>query len=217
MTITVHGQATSSCTSRVLTTLFEKDVSDFQLLHVDLSSGAHKQPDYLALQPFGVIPVVQDGDLLIFESRAIIRYLALKYEDQGSPLYGRTLEERALVEQWLEVESQNFHVAASALVYQLSSRAKKGLPPDADVVKANIEKLEATLDIYEKRLSKSSFLAGDFFSLADLSHLPRTKSLMKSANLPHLITSREHVHAWWQRISTRPSWVKVTEMATPSK
>nr|ABY84871.1 glutathione S transferase 2 [Pteris vittata] len=217
MTITVHGQATSSCTQRVLTTLFEKDVSDFQLLHVDLSTGAHKQPEYLALQPFGVIPVVQDGDLTIFESRAIIRYLALKYEDQGSPLYGRTLEERANVEQWLEVESQNFHVAASAIVNQLSSRAKKGLPPEEGVVKTNMEKLEAILDVYEKRLSESSFLAGDFFSLADLSHLPRTKSLVKSCKLPHLITSRKHVHEWWQRISTRPSWIKVIEMAAPSK
>ncbi|MCO5594609.1 hypothetical protein L7F22_048642 [Adiantum nelumboides] len=200
MTITVHGQASSSCTARVLTTLFEKQVSDFHLQH-----------------PFGVIPVVQDVDLTLFESRAIIRYLALKYEHQGSPLYGRTLEERAKVEQWLEAESQNFHVAASTLVYQLVSRAKKGINPEEDVVKATIEKLEAILDVYENHLSKSPFLAGDFFSLADLSHLPRTKSLMKSAKLPHLITSRKHVHDWWQRISTRPSWIKVTEMASAQK
>ncbi|KAH7405348.1 hypothetical protein KP509_15G066900 [Ceratopteris richardii] len=214
MAVTLYGLPTSSSTGRVLTTLLEKEVSDFKFQHVDLSNGAHKKPSFLSMQPFGLIPVLQDGDLTLFESRAISRYIALKYENQGTPLYGRNMKEKAYVEQWLEVESQNFHPSASALVYQLSSRPKKGLKPEEEVVKQNVEKLERVLDVYEAQLSRNPYLAGDFFSLADLSHLPRTKSLIHSANIPHLFTARENVHKWWERISTRPSWEKVMEMAS---
>ena len=151
------------------------------------------------------------------ESRAIARYVSLKYEAQGSPLYGRTLKERAHVDQWLEVESQNFHIAASALVYQLGSRPKKGELPDEVIVQENVKKLEKVLDVYEAQLTNFPFLAGDFFSLADLSHLPRTTSLLSpKVNQAHLFTSRQHVLDWWNRISSRPSWLEVQELAKSS-
>eukprot|EP00249_Psilotum_nudum_P002357 c15349_g2_i1 orf=83-298(+) len=71
MVLTVYGIAASTCTGRVLATIFEKGVADYAIQKVDLSTGEHKKPEFLALQPFGVIPVLKDGDLTIFESRAI--------------------------------------------------------------------------------------------------------------------------------------------------
>ncbi|KAH9330630.1 hypothetical protein KI387_002738, partial [Taxus chinensis] len=50
--------------------------------------------------PLGQLPVIQDGDLTLFESRAIIKYLAKKNEGKGSNLWGSTLTEQTLVEQW---------------------------------------------------------------------------------------------------------------------
>lgn len=62
----IYGLPFSTCTARVLTTLFEKGVEDYELINVDLSTGAHKKPEFLKLQPFGVIPVYQDEDVTVF-------------------------------------------------------------------------------------------------------------------------------------------------------
>lgn len=86
------------------------------------------------------------------------------------------------------------------------------LKQDQGVIRQNEEKLKKVLDVYEKRLGESRFLAGDEFSLADLSHLPNTQYLVNVADRGELFTSRENVGRWWTEISTRESWEKVVEM-----
>ncbi|TYG70339.1 hypothetical protein ES288_D05G305700v1 [Gossypium darwinii] len=71
------------------------------------------------------------------------------------------------------------------------------------------------LDIYEERLSKNKYLAGDFFSLVDLSHLPFTQYLVGQMGKEYMTTSRKHVSAWWDDISSRPSWQKVLQLYAP--
>ena len=90
--------------------------------------------------------------------------------------------------------------------------AKRGLPADENLIKESEEKLGKVLDVYEERLSKSKYLAGDFFSLADLSHLPFTQYLVGPMEKEHMIRDRKHVSAWWDDISNRPSWKKVLEL-----
>ncbi|XXG65800.1 hypothetical protein AAC387_Pa05g3417 [Persea americana] len=82
MVVKVYGHAYTPATRRVLACLVEKDI-EFELVHIDVLEGEHKGPDFLKLQPFGVVPVIQDGDLFLYESRAIIRYYAEKYASQG--------------------------------------------------------------------------------------------------------------------------------------
>jgi glutathione S-transferase len=68
------------------------------------------------------------------------------------------------------------------------------------------------LDVYEERLSKNKYLAGDFFSLADLSHLAFGHYIMNQTQRAHLVRDRKHVSAWWDDISNRPAWKKVLEL-----
>jgi len=213
MTIKVYGIPGSTCTGRVLATLYEKDVTDFEIVKVNLQTGDHKKPEYLALQPFGVIPVLQDGDLTLFESRAIARFIAHKYEGQGTPLYGSTPKDKALVEQWLEVEGQNYNPAISAIVGEKVFKVMRGGQTDEAVVATNTEKLKKVLAIYDAHLAKSKYLAGDFYSLADLSHLTYTHYLITLAKLGDIIFAYPHVKAWWEDISSRPAWKKVLELA----
>lgn len=84
-----------------------------------------------------------------------------------------------------------------------------GLKRNDAVVDEQVAKLEKVLDVYEAQLSKSKYLAGDFFSMADLSHLPYTNLLVNATDKAEVITSRPHVHAWWKDISSRPSFTKV--------
>lgn len=143
------------------------------------------------------------------ESRAIIRYIAAKYADRGPNLLGSTMEERALVDQWLEVESHNYNDSVFTLIFQLVILPRMGKPGDLALARNCEKELEKVLDIYEERLSKSKYLAGDSFTLADLSHLPGTRYLMNEAGMSHLVRERKNVNAWWEDISNRPAWKKV--------
>ncbi|CAB4273959.1 unnamed protein product [Prunus armeniaca] len=87
-----------------------------------------------------------------------------------------------------------------------------GFPSDPKIIQESEAKLGKVLDIYEERLSKSKYLAGDFFSLADLSHLPFSQHLVADLGKEHIIRDRKHVSAWWDDISNRPSWKKVHQL-----
>ncbi|KAK6287032.1 hypothetical protein POUND7_013211 [Theobroma cacao] len=216
MVVKVYGPAYAS-PKRVLVCLIEKEV-EFETVPVDLLKGEHKDPEYLKLQPFGTVPVTQDGDYTLYESRAIMRYYAEKYKSQGTDLLGKTVEERGLVENWLEVEAQSYNPPMFTLTVQIMLSSKLGLPRDENLIKESEEKLGKVLDIYEERLSKSKYLAGNFFSLADLSHLPFTQYLVDHMGKEYMIKSRKHVSAWWDDISSRPSWQKVLQLyASPFK
>jgi len=127
-------------------------------------------------------------------------------------LLGKTVEERGLVEQWLEVEAHNFHPAIYSLVINVLFAPLRGVPGDQKAIEESDEKLKKVLDIYEERLSKTKYLAGDFFSLADLSHLAFGHYLVNQTGRGNLVRERKHVSAWWDDISSRPSWKKVLEL-----
>ncbi|OIV96775.1 hypothetical protein TanjilG_18088 [Lupinus angustifolius] len=210
MVVKVYG-ADYACPKRVIVCLIEKEI-EYETVFVDGFKGEHKQPEYLKLQPFGLLPVIQDGDYTLYESRAILRYYAEKYKNQGTDLLGKTIEERGLVEQWLEVEAQNFNPPIFSLVMNILVSPIMGTPSDPKVIEECEEKLGKVLDIYEDRLSKTKYLAGEFFSLADLSHLPFTHYLVGSMGKAYMVRDRKHVSAWWDDISSRPSWKKVVQI-----
>ncbi|KAK9117986.1 hypothetical protein Scep_016079 [Stephania cephalantha] len=212
MVVKVYGSVKSACTQRVMACLFEKEVQ-FELVHVNLETGEHKQSEFLARQPFGQVPAVEDGEFKLFESRAIIRYYAAKYASQGTNLLGNTLEHQALIDQWLDVEAHNYNDLVYNLVLQCIVLPKMGKPSDLAKVNDCEHKMERVLDVYEQRLSQSKYLAGDLFTLADLSHIPGTKYLTHELGLERLVKERKNVSAWWEDISSRKAWRKVVKLA----
>ncbi|KAG9443750.1 hypothetical protein H6P81_015090 [Aristolochia fimbriata] len=207
----LHGLGFSPSTARALAVLHEKGI-EYELCPVNFATRAHKQQPYLSLNPFGQVPALEDGDLTLFESRAITRYLASKYKETGADLLrSDDLAEAAMVGVWIEVEIHHFNPAIAPLVSELLRKPKlMKMEPDEAVVEKQAAELEKVLDVYEARLSESKYLAGDFFSLADLHHLPHTYCLLQSSKAS-LVTSRPHVKAWWDDISSRPAWVKTAE------
>nr|AFK35789.1 unknown [Medicago truncatula] len=208
MVVKVYGPHCASA-KRVLVCLVEKEI-EFEVVPINVLKGEHKDPEYLKLQPFGNVPVIKDGDYTLYESRAIMRYYAEKYRSQGVELLGKTIEEKGLVEQWLEVEAHSFNPPAYNLVIHVlfPSLLVDGTP-DPKVIEESEAKLVKVLNIYEERLSKNKYLAGDFFSLADISHLPFTDYIVNNMGKDYLIKERKNVSAWWDDISSRPSWNKI--------
>ncbi|KAK1261275.1 Glutathione S-transferase F11 [Acorus gramineus] len=211
--VKVYGSPSSAEVSRVLACLFEKDI-EFQLIRVDLYKGHLKMPEFLKLQqPLGQVTAVQDEDKTLFESRSICRYISEKYADRGNKkLYGKGTLERALIEQWLQAEEQTFDPPSSALVFHLAFAPALNVRQDLDLVERSKTTLLEVLDVYDKRLGESEYLAGDDFTLADLSHLPNAHHIVHSTDKRHLIESKKNVSRWWEAISNRPSWKRVIEL-----
>jgi hypothetical protein len=82
MVLKIHGAKGSTCTQRVLTALYEKNVP-YELVTINFSMGEHKSEKHMKIQPFGKVPVL---GFILFESRAIAKYIAAKYAGQGTPL-----------------------------------------------------------------------------------------------------------------------------------
>ncbi|KAE8695896.1 Glutathione S-transferase F13 [Hibiscus syriacus] len=195
MTMKLYGLAMSTCTSKVITCLHEHG-AEFELVPVNLQNGEHKQPAFLAKNPFGQIPALDDGDLTLFGSGCDL-------------LRSQNPKEAALVKAWMEVESQQFSPAISSIFYQfIIVPSMYGGSPNQMIIDESSAKLGKVLDVYEKRLSSSKYLAGDFYNLADLHHLSYIYYLMKTP-YGKLINERPRVRAWWEDISSRPAFKKV--------
>ncbi|ONK55572.1 uncharacterized protein A4U43_UnF1550 [Asparagus officinalis] len=197
MGLKVYGVTLSPNVLRVVAALNEKGL-DFELVPVDLAAGAHKKPEFLALNPFGQVPAFEDGDVRVFDSRAINRYIATQYKQTGLDLIpSKTPTVLAAVESWAEAEAQQFSPVASKLLFEIIFKPMFGLgatdPAAVDSLSADLGKV---LDVYEAHLSKSKYFAGDEFSLADLNHMPAFSALMTTPK-GELIAARPHVKAWW--------------------
>ena len=116
MVLKLYGNPLSTCTKRVATVLKEKNVP-FEFIPVDFAKGEHKAPAFLEKQPFGQVPYIDDDGFILYESRAIGRYIALKYKGQGTPLIPDPSDVRATAkfEEAASVEQSNFDIFASGL------------------------------------------------------------------------------------------------------
>jgi len=202
----VFGHRMSTCTRKVLTTLAEKG-HEAELVTVDLMKGEHKHPEHVTRQPFGKIPALEDHNFWLYEARAIISYLDEKLP--GARLTPEDIHDRAHMNQWLSVEYSYFSPAAMKIVQELLFSKFAGRTADMEVVKVARESVGNTLDIANKHLEKHHYFGNRHFSLADISWMPYVGYLV-AAEQGDLITSRPGVNAWWERVSSRPSWKKVT-------
>ncbi|MPQ65175.1 MULTISPECIES: glutathione S-transferase [unclassified Pseudomonas] len=166
-----------------------------ELIHVDLPSGAHKTPEYLALNAFGQVPVIDDQGLVLADSAAILVYLALKY-GQGRWLPTDPVG-AAHVQRWLSVAAGPiaFGPARARLITVF------GAPFDAEDA---ISRSHALLKVVEHELNQSSYLVGDTPTIADvagysyIAHAPEGN--VSLADYPN-------VRAWLARIEALPGFV----------
>lgn len=209
MAIKVYGMSTYNA-QRVTLALLEFGIEDFELIKIDFKVREHLSPEFTKINPFQEIPVFESGDFRLYESRAIVRYIAEKYKDQGPNVLGSTLEEKALVNQWVDMEGHRFNDFAFApwsMEYFLSYAQKRRL--NESFLAPLYEKLKFFLDVVDKQLSKTKYLAGDFYSMADLNIAP---SLLRVSVLqPELINERKNVKAWFDVITSRPAFEKMLE------
>jgi len=211
--VKVFGSAAFTNVARVLVCL-EEVGAEYEVVEVDFHDMEHKGPEHLARNPFGQVPAFQDGDLMLFQSRAISRYVLRKYrtpDDGTNLLRDGDLQGSALVDAWLDVEALQYEPAVHAVFVQHRVVPALGGTPDEKAIGENVEKLRKVLEVYEARLGERRYLAGFAVSLADLSHFPYTHYFM---GMPYaaVFDAFPRVRAWWQDLVARPAVRKVAAM-----
>ncbi|KAH7104866.1 glutathione S-transferase [Auriculariales sp. MPI-PUGE-AT-0066] len=173
-----------------------------------------KEPEYLKIQPFGQVPVLQEEDgWTVFESRAICRYIVQKYGKDSTLLPpADDLKAVAAFEAAASSEQANFDKIVYDIVNEKVFKPMTGREPNEARVVELTEALGPKLDGYERILSKTKYLAGDTFTLVDVFHLPYADLLEKKVGSDALQT-RPNVARWWNDISSRPEWIAVRESA----
>ncbi|KAL0574241.1 hypothetical protein V5O48_007712 [Marasmius crinis-equi] len=215
MVLKLYGSTTSTCTLTVATVLYEKQIP-YEFHNIDRSIGGHRTPEYLEKQPFGEVPYIVDDGFLLYESRAICRYLALKYADKDPKLIPdpTDLKATARFEQGASIEQSNFDAIASRAVYENAFKPLFGLVPDPKVFHDLIAKLGANLQGYEMILGKQKYIAGDEISLADLFHLSYG-AWLKVDGSEFMSEQGPNVARWWNEITSRASWQAVKAGVPP--
>ncbi|KAJ7173103.1 glutathione S-transferase-like protein [Mycena crocata] len=172
--IKVHGHPQSTSTRRVLLILKEKKIP-YELVAIDWVVAQHRQPEWLPFHPFAEIPYIDDDGFILYESRAIARYLVAAYPGEGPPLVPAAsagIKSQALFEQALCLEAFKFDPAVGGILLEQLFKPFAGLTPDEVHVATLTTKLETRLTGYDRILSKTRYLAGDEITLADLFHVP---------------------------------------------
>ncbi|KAF2195990.1 glutathione S-transferase [Delitschia confertaspora ATCC 74209] len=204
----LHGSAQS--TSRVLLTILELSLP-YVLVTVDIAKGEHESDEYRRLQPFGKVPVLEDGGLVVFESRAVCRYLCRKYGTEKNLMpSGEDIEAYAKFEQACSVEQSYFAAAAETIGFELFIKPKKSLgPPDLSRVAQAEKGLDTCLAIYDKILAQQKYIAGDELTLADLFHLPNGAAL-RAGKWRSIFERYGNVERWFKGLQERETWAKAS-------
>ncbi|KAG2109405.1 glutathione S-transferase [Suillus discolor] len=203
--------AVSTCTRLVALICKEKNIP-YEVIQVNMAKGEHKAASFTAIQPFGEVPYIDDDGFILYESRAIARYLIKKYPNQGTPLIPSDPKAQALFEQAASVEVFNFTNFVQPIVFEKVFKPRFGLQPNEERVGEALKTLQEKLDVYEVILSKQKYLAGDFLTLADLFHLPYG-TVFYTNGFAEVFDSRPNLARWWKDISNRPAWLAVKDGA----
>lgn len=167
----------------------------FELVDVDLAAGAHKQAAFLAMNPFAQVPVIQDGDITLADSNAILVYLANKY-DSGRWLPRDPLG-AAAVQRWLSVAAGP--VAFGPATARLATLFKA--PVNAAEA---IERANNLFAVMEAELKNTPFLTGNTPTIADIANYTYI-ALAPEGNIS--LDAYPQLRNWLQRIEALPRFV----------
>jgi Glutathione S-transferase len=163
--LTVWGRATSSNVQAVMWTIGELGL-EHRRIDIGLTHGGNDTAEYLAMNPNGKVPTIRDGDdAPLFESAAIVRYLACKYGD--ATFWPRDPAHRARLDMWAEWIKTTFGPAFGAQVFFpmvfLASAQR-----DAAAIARAVEAVKPLARMLDARLGDGPYLDGERFTFADI-------------------------------------------------
>lgn len=194
----ILGRNTSSNVMKVLWACTEIGLP-FDRVDIGGSFGGNDKPDYLSLNPNGLVPTIDDDGFVLWESNSIVRYLATKH----GKLAPTDLRQRADAERWMDWQLTTLGPAFGPIFMQLvrtpAAQRNQG------AVDAAVDKTSQALGILEKRLPGRQFLGGDQVTIADI---PYGAILHRWFRLDFKRPSLPNVQGWYERLSQREGFKK---------
>lgn len=194
----IWGRTTSSNVQKVLWTCAELGI-EYDRTDWGGPFGGNSDPEYLKLNPNGLVPTVIDGDLVMWESNTICRYLCTTRD--GDRLYPRDPVARTHVERWMDWQLAVIGGPMGTLLQGLIR--SKPEARDATAIEAARRRAIAAWTIVDDALAGQPYLAGDTLSLAEMTlgtHIYRWFNY--PIERPHLA----NLHAWYERCLVRPGF-----------
>jgi len=163
-----------------------------------------RSPDFLSVNPTGLIPCIDDGGFVMTESLAINLYLARKH---GGPLAGRTLTEEAEMLQWTMWAATEVEPHAVKIVLTFDANAA-GSEQGRLTIRAAAKALKTSFRRLDQHLAATGHVVGDRFTVADLNLAEVFRYAMGQ---PALFEDAPHVKAWLERCQARPAFRAMME------
>jgi glutathione S-transferase len=201
----IWGRASSSNVQKVLWCCAELDIP-FERIDVGGPFGGNRDPEYLGMNPNGLVPTVKDGDLIMWESNTICRYLATAHD--GERLYPRDPAARTHVERWMDWQLAVIGPPMGQLLFGLVRSTPE--TRDHRAIETARRRAASAWTIVEDELKDQPYLAGAELSLAEIvlgTQIYRWFAFaVERPDLPNL-------RAWHDRLHQRPGFKKYIETA----
>lgn len=169
-----------------------------------LEFGIVKTPDYLAKNPNALVPLMEDGDLVLWESNVIVRYLCARYPRNG--LYPEALPARFQAEMWMDWQQTTLNKAGRMAFLQLIR--VPAAERDPAVIAQSVAETEPLLAMLDTHLATHEYMLGDQFTMADI---PIACEAHRWFNLPQPRATWPHLERWYESMRTRPAAVGVLD------
>ena len=204
MAITLWGRASSANVQKARWALAEIGLA-YEHIPLGGKYGGNKDPAYLAMNPNGLVPTLRDGDLILWESHAIVRYLAATYA--AGSLWPESPATRAIVDQWTDWTAATFQPAWIAAFWNVVRTPKEQHNPAA--IAKSVAETERCLAIMDGRLSQSPYLGGEALTYSDIvaGVAMYRWTTMEIERAPH-----PAVEAWHRRLRERPAFRDAVEV-----
>lgn len=196
----IWGRTDSSNVQKVLWCCGELGLA-FERLDWGGKFGGNKDKDYLAMNPNGLVPTIQDGSFVLWESNTIMRYLVEKYGQNR--LLPATPEGRANANRWLDWQLSVFNPTIVPLFFATIRTPEAKRDPKA--IQAALDKTVQAWQIVEEHLDGRSYLAGEEFSIGDI---PLGVWAYRWFSLPVQRPPQKNLSNWYERLKQREPYQK---------
>lgn len=194
----IWGRRNSSNVRKVLWCAEEIGLP-YESIEVGGSHGGTQTPEYLAMNPNSLVPVIEDHGLPLWESNAIVRYLSARYA--LGTLYAEDPMQRAQAEKWMDWSTSRMAPIYSDLIWGIMRTA----PADRDEARINAAIVRAGdyLAMADATLSRQPWLSGEAFAMGDI---PLGSLIYAWFELPIQRPELSHLADWYARLRERPAY-----------
>jgi glutathione S-transferase len=212
--MTLWGRKSSINVQKVLWVLAELDLregADFKQIDAGLHFGINKTPEYLKLNPNGLVPTLEDGSLVLWESNTIMRYLAKKFSSTGAFPYD--LASQASSDKWMDWQISTLWPSLRVPFLGLTRVPEE--ERDYSAIKNAFQESNRLLGIFDEVLANQAFCSCSKFNLGDINIALCVKRwIMLADQYPDKTGPRTeliHLKRWYEMICANTQFTKATE------